>query len=119
MRTKTQVAKEDPEAKARREVEEARADADKTSALQQILDRRTRKILRIFGKPQGGAGAGASGSSGIPGRVSIGNMGGGGFMAGVGGSGGGGTAGGGGAAASRDILDSEGGYGQNNPQFWY
>lgn len=110
--SKTTVAKEDPEAKARREVEEARADADKTSALQQILDRRTRKILRIFGKPQGAA---SSGSSGVPGRVSIANMGGGGFMAGAGG---GGSVGEGfGGATSRDIINSEGGYGQ--PQFWY
>jgi hypothetical protein len=112
MRNKTEVAKEDPEAKARREVEEARADADKTSALQQILDRRTRKILRIFGKPQGGA---SSGTSGVPGRVSVANMGGG-FMAGAGG--GGGIGDGFDVVTSRDLLNSEGGYGQNN-QFWY
>lgn len=65
------VAKEDPEAKARREVDEARAEADKTSALQNILDRRSRKIMRIFGKPAGAGaeGAGNSGASGVPGSV--------------------------------------------------
>lgn len=62
------AAKEDPEAKARREVDEARAEADKTSALQSILDRRSRKIMRIFGKPVGAATAPAgSGASGVPG----------------------------------------------------
>jgi hypothetical protein len=113
MKTKNVVAKEDPEAKARREVEQARAEADKTSALQQILDRRSRKILRIFGKPQG-AGAPASGNSGSAGVVggfapNIGNFGGG---------GGGGFMGDLGGASFMDIADSEGGRASRG-QFWY
>jgi hypothetical protein len=118
VKTKNVVAKEDPEAKARREVEQARAEADKTSALQQLLDRRSRKILRIFGKPQGGATAagdgGGSGAGVVGGYVpNIGNIGGGGFMAGAGG---GGDFGG---MTYQQILDSEGGYASRNGQFWY
>ena len=80
MKTKnvTVAAKEDPEAKARREVDQARAEADQTSALQQVLDRRSRKILRIFGKPAAagtaasGAAASGSGASGVVGGMSTG-----------------------------------------------
>lgn len=76
--------KEDPEAKARRQVEEARAEADKTSAIQNLLDRRTRKILRIFGKSQGGAGGNPGSGSGVPGApITIADVGGGFFGSGA------------------------------------
>lgn len=66
MRSKATAVKEDPETAARRAVEEARAEADRTSATQGLLDRRTRRVLRIFGRPIGGGGSGASGVPAAP-----------------------------------------------------
>lgn len=82
MRTKTSAPVEDPETKARREIEEARAESDRTSAMQGILNNRTRRLMRIFGtRPvavgkvggfagqagMGGGGGGSSGGSGVVG----------------------------------------------------
>lgn len=77
MKAKSNDPKEDPETKARREVDEARAEADRTSATQGLLDRRSRRVFRIFGKnpaaaagrgfsAAGGSAAGGSGATGIP-----------------------------------------------------
>lgn len=80
MKIKSEAPKEDPETKARRQLEETRAEADKTSALQSMLDRKSRRVLRIFGgRPQtagasrgfagaaaSGDGGGGSGGSGVP-----------------------------------------------------
>lgn len=63
MKVKSSAPKEDPETKARRLVDEARAEADKTSAMQGILDARQRRIMRVFGTP---GSAGNSGASGVP-----------------------------------------------------
>lgn len=63
MKVKSNPPKEDPETKARRQVEEARAEADRTSALQGLLDRRQRRVMRVFGKDSSG---GNSGASGVP-----------------------------------------------------
>jgi hypothetical protein len=80
MKTKSSAPIEDPETKARREIEEARAESDRTSAMQGILNNRTRRLMRIFGtRPaavgkvggfagqagMGGGGGGSSGSSGV------------------------------------------------------
>lgn len=73
MKVKSSAPKEDPETAARRQVEEARAEADRTSATQGMLDRRTRRVMRIFGKVSG-----SSGRSGVVAPViSSGNAGGG------------------------------------------
>lgn len=70
MKIKSNPPKEDPETKAQRLVAEARAEADRTSALQGLLDRRQRNLLRVFGKTDGGGGSGgSSGSSGVPASV--------------------------------------------------
>lgn len=60
MRSHSRAVKEDPETEARRKVDEARAEADRTSATQALLSSRTRRVLRIFGKASG-VGSGASG----------------------------------------------------------
>lgn len=72
MKSKREKAEpaEDPEVKARREVEEARAEADETAARQEALTRKTRRIMRIFGNRKSGiagaaGGAGSSGGSGV------------------------------------------------------
>jgi len=81
MKTKSSAPIEDPETKARRQIEEARAESDRTSAMQGILNNRTRRLMRIFGtRPAavgkvggfagqagmgGGGGGGSSGSSGV------------------------------------------------------
>lgn len=81
MKTKSVAPKVDPETAARTAVEEARAEADKTSATQGLLKRRTRRTLRVFGARPGGNAArgfgaaagggggdgGGSGSAGVPG----------------------------------------------------
>jgi len=90
MKTKTPPPQEDPEARARREVEEARVEADRTTALQGLLDRRTRNVTRIFGKGPAATGSG-SGSSGVISRPRAGGFG---VAGGVDGSGGAGIAGG-------------------------
>lgn len=89
MKVKSSAPKEDPETSARRQVEEARAEADRTAATQGVLDRRTRRVMRIFGKGSGGN----SGRSGVVAPViSSGN--GGGFAGFAGGAGGYGSGGG-------------------------
>lgn len=72
MKVNSSAPKEDPETKARRQVEEARAEADRTAATQGMLDRRTRRVMRIFGKVSGSSGrsgvvAPAPGSSSVSG----------------------------------------------------
>lgn len=81
MKTKSSAPVEDPETKARRQIEEARAESDRTSAMQGLLDARTRRLMRIFGtRPAAvgkvggfagqagmGGGGGSSGTSGVPG----------------------------------------------------
>jgi hypothetical protein len=81
MKTKSSAPIEDPETKARREIEEARAESDRTSAMQGILNNRTRRLMRIFGtRPAAvgkvggfagqagmGGGGGSSGGSGVVG----------------------------------------------------
>jgi hypothetical protein len=64
MKTKTVAPREDPETAARRAVEEARAEADKTSATQKLLSRRSRRVLRVFGLSSGGGSRGFSGAAG-------------------------------------------------------
>ena len=54
---------EDPATTAQRNVETARAEADLTAQTQATLDRRTRRVLRVFGAR---AAASGSGSSGVP-----------------------------------------------------
>lgn len=66
MKIESKAPKEDPETKARRLVDEARAEADKTSAMQGVLERRQRRVMRVFGQATGGdSGFGSSGSSGV------------------------------------------------------
>ena len=88
MKIKANPPKEDPATAAKRAVEEARAEADATAATQGLLTRRTKRVMRVFGKPVAGgfntaaAGAGTSGSSGVvatprTGTVSGGSRGGG------------------------------------------
>lgn len=88
MKIKGNPPKEDPATAAKRAVEEARAEADATAATQGLLTRRTKRVMRVFGKPVAGgfnaaaAGAGTSGSSGVvatprTGTVSGGSRGGG------------------------------------------
>lgn len=86
MKVKANPPKEDPATAAKRAVEEARAEADATAATQGLLTRRTKRVMRVFGKPVAGgfnaaaAGAGTSGSSGVvatPRAVSGGSRGGG------------------------------------------
>ena len=84
MKVKSTAPKEDPETAARRQVEEARAEADRTSATQGMLDRRTRRVMRIFGKVSGGT----SGRSGVVAPVISSGSAGGGFAGFAGGSGG-------------------------------
>jgi hypothetical protein len=99
MKVKVNPPKEDPETAARRALEEARAEADATAATQGLLTRRTKRVMRIFGKPVGGGFAGAaagaaagggSGASGVPAS---------------GGGGGGGGRGGGGGGGFRSAID--------------
>lgn len=56
MKTKAVTPAEDPETKARREVEEARAEADQSAALRGLVSERTRRVLRVFGSRPGSSG---------------------------------------------------------------
>lgn len=73
MKVKANPPKEDPATAAKRAVEEARAEADATAATQGLLTRRTKRVMRVFGKPVAGgfnaAAAGAGGTSGSSGVV--------------------------------------------------
>lgn len=78
MKTKSSAPIEDPETKARREIEEARAESDRTSAMQGILNNRTRRLMRIFGTRPAAAGSrvgGFAGQAGMGGGGSSGSSG--------------------------------------------
>lgn len=90
MKTKSSAPIEDPETKARRQIEESRAESDRTSAMQGLLDARTRRLMRIFGTRPAAVGK----IGGFAGQAGMGGGGGSSGGSGVVGSGGGGGAGG-------------------------
>lgn len=83
MKTKVQGPAEDPETKAKRLADEARAERDSVAAMQGVLNKRTRRLTRVFGQRpnvlsprmslfaaaaaagSGGSSGGGSGGSGV------------------------------------------------------
>ena len=99
MKVKAPKNTEDPEAKAAREREQARADAAFVENTQELLDDETRRRVRRLGRRAALAGVSPGGGGGV------GGMGGRGSFSPIGGvTGGGGSFGGSGGSISREVV---------------